>query len=156
LKQNVPGFFGVGSALQALKEEGKWVQVKELFNASLFFRTLIDNSMMSMLKSFFPLTAYIKEDKNYGAVWTLIKDEFDLTEKLVLELAGNTMLMQEDPVGRSSILMRDKIVLPLLTIQQYALYHINQATTNTEMKDSYEKLVTRSMFGIINAGRNSA
>ncbi|MFX5385633.1 phosphoenolpyruvate carboxylase, partial [Acinetobacter baumannii] len=43
LKQNVPGFFGVGAALQVLKEEGKWQQVKELFNASLFFRTLIDN-----------------------------------------------------------------------------------------------------------------
>lgn len=156
VKQNVPGFFGVGSALRVLKEEGKWNQVKELFDASLFFRTLIDNSMMSMLKSFFPLTAYIKEDKNFGAVWQIIKDEFDLTEKLVLELTGNTILMQEDPVGRSSILMRDKIVLPLLTIQQYALSHINEATTTPEMKANYEKLVTRSMFGIINAGRNSA
>jgi phosphoenolpyruvate carboxylase len=156
VKQNVPGFFGVGSALHQLKQVGKWDHVKELFNASLFFRTLIDNSMMSMLKSFFPLTAYIKEDKTYGEVWRLIKSEFDLTEKLVLELTGNHILMEEDPVGRASILMRDKIVLPLLTIQQYALDHINNQTSSEETKANYEKLVTRSMFGIINAGRNSA
>ena len=86
----------------------------------------------------------------------IIKDEFDLTEKLVLELSGNTILMEEDAVGRSSILMRDKIVLPLLTIQRYALYHINKEAASSEMKANYEKLVTRSMFGIINAGRNSA
>jgi phosphoenolpyruvate carboxylase len=156
LKQNVPGFFGVGTALQKMKDAGKWEAVQSLFNNVLFFRTLIDNSMMSMLKSFFPLTAYIKNDPTYGPVWEMIKNEFDLTEQLVLTLAGNQQLMQEDPTGRASILMRDKIVLPLLTIQQYALHQLHNQTLTNEQKMVYEKLVTRSMFGIINAGRNSA
>ncbi len=156
LKQNVPGYFGVGSALQKMKEMGKWEQVQSLFNNVLFFRTLIDNSMMSMLKSFFPLTAYIQEDPIYGPVWQLIKKEFDLTEQLVLELSGSKKLMQEDQTGRASILMRDKIVLPLLTIQQYALDQLHNKRLSTNEKLVYEKLVTRSMFGIINAARNSA
>ncbi|MEY3873387.1 MAG: hypothetical protein RL363_108, partial [Bacteroidota bacterium] len=46
LKQNVPGFYGVGSALQALKDKGLWEEVQSLFNSNSFFRTLIDNSMM--------------------------------------------------------------------------------------------------------------
>ncbi|MEN9600098.1 MAG: hypothetical protein RL596_2419, partial [Bacteroidota bacterium] len=37
-----------------------------------------------------------------------------------------------------------------------ALDHINNQTSSEETKANYEKLVTRSMFGIINAGRNSA
>jgi phosphoenolpyruvate carboxylase len=156
LKQNVPGYFGVGSALQEMKESGRWPEVKSLFENSPFFRTLIDNSMMSMLKSFFPLTAYVKDDPTFGAVWKMIKKEYDLTEELVLDLAGNKELMQEDKTGRASILMRDKIVLPLLTIQQYALNQLHNNKLDEASRKTYEKLVTRSMFGIINAARNSA
>lgn len=156
LKQNVPGYFGVGSALQELKNAGRWEEVKSLFNEVAFFRTLIDNSMMSMLKSFFPLTAHIQHDPLFGPVWRMIKTEYDLTHSLVLELSGNRVLMEQDQPGRDSILMRDKIVLPLLTIQQYALQQLKNEELTEELKTNYEKLITRSMFGIINAARNSA
>jgi len=156
LKQNVPGYFGVGTALQQMKERGLWEDVKAMFRNLLFFRTLIDNSMMSMLKSSFALTQYIKDDPQYGAIWELIKKEFDLTYQLVLELSDSTELMQDDKTGSASIQMRDKIVLPLLTIQQYAMHQLHKEDTPPEMKVVYEKLVTRSMFGIINAARNSA
>ncbi|WP_439505285.1 phosphoenolpyruvate carboxylase [Sediminibacterium sp.] len=156
LKQNVPGYFGVGSALQSLKNAGRWDEVKSLFNEVAFFRTLIDNSMMSMLKSFFPLTAHIEHDPLFGPVWRMIKSEYDLTHSLVLELSGDKVLMEQDQPGRASILMRDKIVLPLLTIQQYALQQLKNEGVSEELKANYEKLITRSMFGIINAARNSA
>ena len=156
LKQNVPGYFGVGTALQQMKEKGLWEDVKAMFRNVLFFRTLIDNSMMSMLKSSFALTQYIKDDPQYGAIWELIKKEFDLTTELVLELSDSKELMQEDKTGRASIQMRDKIVLPLLTIQQYALHQLHQSDVTPSLKEVYEKLITRSMFGIINAARNSA
>jgi phosphoenolpyruvate carboxylase len=156
LKQNVPGFFGVGTALQQMKEKGLWNDTQAMFRNSLFFRTLIDNSMMSMLKSFFPLTQYVKKDPQFGAVWELIKAEFDLTASLVMELANASSLMEDDKPGRASIQMRDKIVLPLLTIQQYALNQLHGKEIDPELKAVYEKLLTRTMFGVINAARNSA
>jgi phosphoenolpyruvate carboxylase len=64
--------------------------------------------------------------------------------------------MQDDKTGRASIQMRDKIVLPLLTIQQYALHQLHANEADPALKETYEKLITRSMFGIINAARNSA
>ena len=156
LKQNVPGFFGVGTALQQMKERGLWNDTKAMFRNVLFFRTLIDNSMMSMLKSFFPLTEYVKKDPQFGPVWEIIKAEYDLTSQLVLELADATTLMEDDKPGKASIQMRDKIVLPLLTIQQYALNKLHNEEVDPALKPIYEKLVTRSMFGVINAARNSA
>ncbi len=156
LKQNVPGYYGVGTALQHMKDKGLWDDVKAMFRNVLFFRTLIDNSMMSMLKSAFTLTQYIKEDPTYGPIWELVKKEFDLTASLVLELSDTTLLLEDDKTGRASIQMRDKIVLPLLTIQQYALHQLHKEDTDPVMKETYEKLITRSMFGIINAARNSA
>jgi phosphoenolpyruvate carboxylase len=72
---------------------------------------------------------------------------------MLLQVAGLHMLMEDEEVSRESVKIREKIVLPLLVIQQNALYHITQ---NSEYKDLYEKIVTRSLYGNINASRNSA
>lgn len=156
LKQNVPGYYGVGTALQVLKEKGMWKDVQSLFNNIAFFRTLIDNSMMSMVKSNFAITKYIDKDPEFTGIWNDIKNEFLLTTQLYLELSGGKSLMENDTVGKHSILLRDRIVLPLLTIQQYALGKMQEEALATETKNAYEKLLTRTMFGIINAARNSA
>ena len=155
LKQNVPGFFGVGTALQVMKEKGMWKEVQSLFNNISFFKTLIDNSMMSMVKSSFAITKYIDKDPEYQEIWNIIKEEFKLTTQLYLELSNTKSLMENDIVAKHSILLRDRIVLPLLTIQQYALCRVQEPTINEELKAAYEKLLTRTMFGVINAARNS-
>jgi phosphoenolpyruvate carboxylase len=160
LKQNVPGFFGVGTALKHYEETNRWEEVSALFNSSLFFRTLLENSMMSLAKSFFPLTAYMKDDPEYGAFWQIIFEEFTLTKRLLLKIAGHEELMENYPDGKASIAMREHIVLPLLTIQQYALLRIKELNRekipNLELISVYEKMVTRSLFGNTNASRNSA
>jgi len=155
LKQNVPGFYGVGTALQVLKEKGQWKEVQSLFNTIGFFKTLIDNSMMSMVKSSFAISKFIDKDPTYSAIWNMIKEEFKLTTQLYLELSNTNSLMENDTLGKHSILLRDKIVLPLLTIQQYALCQVQSPNLDAELKASYEKLLTRTMFGVINAARNS-
>lgn len=153
LKQNVPGFFGFGFALQQLKDEGRFDEVKHLYKNSDFFKTLVLNSMMSMNKTYFPLTFYMKQNPKFGAFWNVLFDEYELSKEMMLELTGFKILMQEEPLNRKSVKIREKIVLPLLSIQQYALIKIQQ---NPEKKEIYEKLVIRSLFGNINASRNSA
>jgi phosphoenolpyruvate carboxylase len=67
--------------------------------------------------------------------------------------------MSDYPVEQLSIQMRERIVLPLTTIQQYAIARIRQmeeAHDEDAIKEAFEKLVIRCSFGIINAGRNSA
>uniref|UniRef100_UPI00404B2AF6 phosphoenolpyruvate carboxylase n=1 Tax=Flavobacterium sp. TaxID=239 RepID=UPI00404B2AF6 len=160
LKQNVPGFFGVGTALQYFEQNGQWEDVANLFKDSLFFRTLLENSMMSICKSFFPLTSYMKNDTEFGEFWSIIYDEFILTERLLLKISGENALMQENPDGKASIEIREKIVRPLLAIQQYALSEIRKMRSENKIDEKrllvLEKLVTRSLFGNINASRNSA
>lgn len=153
LKQNVPGFFGFGFAMQQLKEEGRFDEVRELYRGSDFFNTLVLNSMMSMNKSYFPLTYYIKDNPKFGEFWNVLFSEYNLSKDIMLELTGFKMLQEEDPLSRKSVKIREKIVLPLLSIQQYALMKIQKGEGN---KEAYEKLVTRSLFGNINASRNSA
>jgi len=160
LKQNVPGFFGVGSAIEELNKKGEIKSVKKLFKNSLFFRTLVFNSMMSLTKSFFELTSYMESDKEYGGFWKLIHNEFLLTKKMLLKISGFKELMQNEPAGKASIRAREEIVQPLLTIQQFALIKIKEIEKTSDYSKKQIKtlksLVTRSLFGNINASRNSA
>ena len=160
LKQNVPGFYGVGTALNHFILEGKIDNVKQLFHNSRFFRTLVFNSMMSLTKSFFQLTAYMKEDAEFGMFWELIYNEYALTKKLLLEVSGFESLMENEAAGKASIKAREEIVQPLLTIQQFALMELQKLKKAKNPDDKQleimENMITRSLFGNINASRNSA
>lgn len=160
LKQNVPGFFGVGTALKKYEDNNEFDKVKQLYNNSIFFKTLLENSMMSLTKSFFDLTQYMSEDEEFGNFWNIINNEYLLTKRLLLKLTGYKELMENEPSGKASIEVRESIVLPLLTIQQYALKKIQELEKAKEVDKEQililEKIVTRSLFGNINASRNSA
>ena len=159
LKQNVPGFYGLGSALKTYEDSGRLNEIITFYNESDFFKTLLENSMMSLTKSFFKLTSYMSNDPVYGDFWKLIYEEYKTTKRLLLQISGQKELMDNYPEGKASIEIREQIVLPLLTIQQYALKQIqelkNQDPSSKEIT-IYEKMVTRSLFGNINASRNSA
>jgi phosphoenolpyruvate carboxylase len=159
LKQNVTGYFGVGTALQKLEQQGKLPAIKKLYSESLFFKTLLDNCEMSMHKTFFPLTLHLADHKKFGEIWQIIYSEYELTRQYILRLSGKSELMSDYPVEQQSIQMRERIVLPLVTIQQYAIIRVGEmeeALLNVPLKTTYEKLLMRCSFGIINAGRNSA
>lgn len=157
LKQNVPGYYGVGTALQELDKKGKFADVKALYQQSQYFKTLLDNCEMAMKKCFFPLTYFLANDPNYGAIWNDIRNEYELTQKYLLKLSASNELMSDYPVEQVSIQMRERIVLPLTTIQQYALTRLREERMlSEEDKTIMERLIIRSSFGIINAGRNSA
>ena len=159
LKQNLTGYYGVGTALAQMEDECKWEEVCTFYENSLFFRALINNCEMAMMKCYFPLTAHLAGHPVYGPVWTMIFNEYELTKKMILKLNGNEMLMQQYPVDRLSITMRERIVLPLTTIQQFAISRLNaineHEVSDIDLKKVFEKLVMRCSFGIINAGRNS-
>jgi phosphoenolpyruvate carboxylase len=157
MKQNIPGFYGVGTALREMKKKGKLPKVKQLFKQSLFFRTLLSNSMMSLTKTYYPATAYLAKDKEFSALWKKMYAEYKLSSEMILEVSGLGELMENTPMNRDSVKLRERIVLPLITIQQFALQHLRVLEKSEERYEKlYRKLVLRCMFGIINAARNSA
>lgn len=159
LKQNVTGYYGVGTAFKKMDEEGRWEELKKLYDKSTFIKTLIANCEMSMKKSFFPMTAFLSTHPVYGEIWNKIYDEYELTKQYIFRLTGKNELMADYPVEQLSVQMRERIVLPLVTIQQYAITRVREmeeASSESSYKQTLEKLVMRCSFGIINAGRNSA
>ena len=167
LKQNVPGYYGLGTALQSLENAGRLDECKALYQSSKFFKALVDNSMQSMSKSNFELTAYMGKHQRFGEFWQQVHAEFELSVEMALKISNQSILLEDNPTSRLSIALRQKLVLPLLVIQQYALTRAQQlegvvAEDNREESAEaalyalYEKMVMRSLFGNVNASRNSA
>ena len=68
-------------------------------------------------------------------------------------------LLENSPRVKASIKLREDAVLPLLIIQQYALMKVRalkESGASEEEYKTYEKLIIRSLYGNINAARNSA
>jgi phosphoenolpyruvate carboxylase len=157
MKQNIPGFYGVGSAIKKLQDQGEDERLKQLYKNSLFFRTLIGNSMMSLTKTYYNATTYLASDPEFGEFWKKMFAEYNLSCEQVLNISGLNGLMENNPNIRDSVRLRERIVLPLIAIQQYALMNSRNLTEQNKMFEiRYRKLIIRCMFGIINAARNSA
>ena len=159
LKQNVPGFFGLGTSINYFYEKNRIKDVKLLYQEVPFFRALVSNSMMSLTKSFFELTSYMSKDQEFGEFWKIIHDEYVITKKMLLKISNFKELMENEPANKLSIETRENIVMPLITIQQYALQIVKEIESGDLKKTDksvFEKIITRSLYGNINASRNSA
>lgn len=155
LKQNVPGFYGMGTALKKQEDAGNWDKVVKVYQDSDYLRTIVDNCMMSMSKSDFSITAHLAHDETFGAFWQQLFNEFNLAKEMLLKLSGQETLMANYPLDKKSIATREKIILPLVLIQHFALEKL-QHHQNEKDQAALEKLAVRTVFGIVNAGRNLA
>lgn len=154
MKQNVPGFYGLGQIFQEMKDAGRQAEVRDLYLQVPFFRALLNNSMQSLTKANYPLSAYIEKDKQFGAFWKSLEGEYERSKERILDLTNMNELMDDAPLGRASIRLREEIITPLLVIQQAALLWLREGSTTQE--EALTKLVIRCFFGNINATRNAA
>ena len=157
MKQNVPGYYGFGSAIEGLKDEGRLPDLRGLYRRSYFFRTLADNAMQSLSKTSFELTSYLADDPEYGDFWKLIRDEADRTRAGLLLLSEQEQLLDSEPMTRESIRMREEIVTPVLVIQQYALNALADASLRVadESRTTLERMIIKSLATAVNASRNA-
>ena len=155
IRQNVPGYYGLGTAISDMIKDDKEQFLKKMYLQFDFFQAIIENSMQSMLKTDFQKSQFLQKDRKYKSIWEDMRLEFELTHKMVLRISGQKTLLEKKPQIKSSILLREQIVSPLILIQQYGLYK-KRIDSEDDKKDVYGKLIIRSLFGNINAARNSA
>lgn len=160
LKIQIPGFYGLGSALQQMLDAGREADLRRLYRSSRFFRALLDNAAMSLLKSRFDVTSHLEGDAEVGPTWRRIRDEALTVERCILRVAEQTQLLANDPVNRASIAFREEMLLPLLVIVHDAFARFTSFSREGR-SDADEAVVARQMAlkgmaAVINATRNAA
>jgi phosphoenolpyruvate carboxylase len=122
-RQLVPAWFGVGHALNAFVEENPdgLAQLQSMVRGFPLFVDIIRNVEMALAKSDFgiaKLYASLVEDESLrDRVYSTLKAEFELTQKMLLAVTGQQRLLETNPVLERSIRLRNPYVDPLSLLQ---------------------------------------
>jgi phosphoenolpyruvate carboxylase len=123
---NLPGWFGLGSGLRAFVEQGANRQTQlavlhEMYHDWPFFRALLDNAEMSLLKADMGIAGLyaelVPDQELAGRIFSAIQKEFQLACQYILLANGHQTLMENEPVLQRSVRLRDPYIDPLNYIQ---------------------------------------
>jgi phosphoenolpyruvate carboxylase len=160
LKLQVPGYYGVGTALTRALDAGRGDQLRRLYRESLFFRALLDSAAMSLTKSRIDLHAHLESDPRFGDLIRRIREETERSRSAIVRISQRDRLKMSDPVNRRSVEAREEIMLPLLVIVQAAYVRYRELQRagggGAEESEQLRKLALKGIAAIINATRNAA
>ncbi|MBI5564794.1 MAG: phosphoenolpyruvate carboxylase [Chloroflexi bacterium] len=153
---NLPGWYGLGTALAQPAAS----LLNELYEAWPFFRALLDNAEMSLLKADMGIAALYSDlvpDRALAqAQFDRIRAEYDRTVAAVLRVTQHTELMQDDPVIQRSIQLRNPYVDPLNYLQVDMLRRVRALTDqDSDEAQAVREVIVLTINGIAAGLRNT-
>ena len=153
---NLPSWYGLGTALN----QQPLALLQEMYTAWHFFRALLDNTEMSLLKADMGIAALYAalapERELAEKVLQQICAEYDLTRRAVLEITGHSELMEEDAVIQHSVHLRNPYVDPLNYIQVEMLKRLRALPDqNSDEADALREVIGVTINGIAAGLRNT-
>ena len=120
-RYNVPGWFGVGRALEVSIAEhpDTLKQLQTLYKQSPFFQWLINNVQQELAKSHLVISQFYTQFSPDIKIVDMIAADFQLAEKYLLLLTTESVLLDNNPILQKSIELRNPYtdVLNLLQVE---------------------------------------
>jgi phosphoenolpyruvate carboxylase len=116
----IPGWYGVGSGLEAFAQSDSEGLIAEMYRSWPFFRTVLDNVEMVLAKTELGVAARYAElapREAREAVWPRIVEEFKRTKAWIKRLSGQKKLLDGNPTLQRSISLRNPYVDPMSFLQ---------------------------------------
>jgi phosphoenolpyruvate carboxylase len=153
---NLPGWYGLGTALALAEPE----RLREMYAEWPFFRALLDNAEMSLLKADLGIAALYSElvpDRALAAkMWDAVAAEYARTRETILRVTGHAELMDGDPVIQRSVALRNPYVDPLNYLQVDMLRRLRAlAEPEGPEAERYREVIVLTINGIAGGLRNT-
>ncbi|MGV3564001.1 MAG: phosphoenolpyruvate carboxylase, partial [Nocardioides sp.] len=148
----LPGWFGVGSGLAAAREDGRLDTLQEMYGSWAFFRTFLSNVQMTLTKTDLDIAArYVRTlvPSDATGVFDTIRAEHERTVEEVLRVTRQGALLEQSPVLRRTLELRDHYLAPLHALQVSMLARSREATAGAEDAEAPED-VQRALLLTIN------
>ncbi|NND04582.1 MAG: phosphoenolpyruvate carboxylase [Acidimicrobiia bacterium] len=119
-RQVVPGWFGVGTGLAAAHKAGLSDTIKNMYGDWSFFRTFVSNVEMTLTKTDITVAGrYVDQlvPMELRHVWDAVVAEFDETLAQILNITGDTELLDRYPILQRTLAVRDTYLDPISYLQ---------------------------------------
>ena len=154
----LPAWFGVGYALERFARSN--VENKKLLQTLIdqfpLFHDLIDNVELGMAKADLSIArqyaTLVSDSAMSERVFQLITEEFERTKEIVLELTGQSRLLEKNPVLARSIRLRNPYVDPLSLIQIELLRRKRAGEESDELNYALAATINGIAAGLRNTG----
>ncbi|HLE71290.1 MAG TPA: phosphoenolpyruvate carboxylase [Vicinamibacteria bacterium] len=119
----LPGWLGVGSALEAFAERRPRVHLallREMHRDWRFFRSMLSNIEMALAKADFQIARHYAErlsSRGGRAIFERLEEEYQTTRTRLLQVTEQKFLLEKTPVLRRSIELRNPYVDPMSYLQ---------------------------------------
>lgn len=156
-RQTISGWYGFGTAVTSLIKEEKisWNELSQMYKQWLFFKVLIDNIEMVLLKTDMVIgREYAGLYKGGNEIFSMIESEYNLSVKIVLKITNQKYLMDANPSLQRSILLRNPYIDPISFIQVKFIKEFRKTKSKTQ-KAKLLLLLRSTVNGIAAGIRNT-
>lgn len=136
VRYNVPGWFGLGTALEPVLKENKDTLklLQSWYNEWSFFGTIVDNAQREMARTHL-LTSTLYNSRGDKRLHKIILDDYQKSRQMILKITGQKELLDSRKVIQNSIKFRNVFTFPLNVIQVELLNRWEKASDTEQQKE---------------------
>jgi phosphoenolpyruvate carboxylase len=149
----LPGWYGAGQALSSFEDRGL---LGEMLEGWPFFRTTLDNLEMVLAKSDMGIAAryaeLVEDPAMRQSVFGRIRDAWHQTHDCLLEITGQSRLLEHKPALDASIRLRLPYIEPLNLLQIELLKRHRAGETDPRVREGIELSINAVATALRNSG----